>query len=130
MTKSRHSHARAKASDSDRRFALLVAMLIGPERPGGLHGQRKAGCRPENEERVRAGATGHNVRYVLFGSLALVITLFIIVWLVRPQAEIRHRKPEIRNRSRKASLSSGFWLRLPDPAGGARRKTEIGSRNA
>jgi hypothetical protein len=32
-----------------------------------------------NKERARAGETGHHVRYILFGSLALVIVLFIAV---------------------------------------------------
>ncbi len=35
-----------------------------------------------NKERVRAGVTGHNVRYVLFASLALVVVLFVAVELV------------------------------------------------
>jgi hypothetical protein len=99
MTKSRRSRARTlaelEASDSDRRFALLVAMLV-PERAreartrsGGATQEREVSMDNErpvvderNEDRVRAGVTGHNVRYVLFGSIALVIILFIIVWLV------------------------------------------------
>jgi hypothetical protein len=32
-----------------------------------------------NKERVRAGVTGHNVRYVLLASLALVVLVFIAV---------------------------------------------------
>jgi hypothetical protein len=33
----------------------------------------------DNEERIRQGETGHHVRYILFGSLALVVVLFILV---------------------------------------------------
>jgi hypothetical protein len=36
----------------------------------------------QNKDRVRAGVTGHNVRYVLIVSLALVIVAFLIVGLV------------------------------------------------
>ena len=88
--------AELESSDSDRRFALLVAMLIGPERleakargPGGKAQERELAMDNErpvvnrrNEERVRSDVTGHNVRYMLFGSLALVIIAFIIIWLV------------------------------------------------
>ena len=35
-----------------------------------------------NKERVRAGVTGHNVRYVLIVSVALVIFLFVLIDLV------------------------------------------------
>jgi Flp pilus assembly protein TadB len=39
----------------------------------------------ENKVAVRAGSTGHNVRYVLIASCALVIAAFIIIALfVRP----------------------------------------------
>jgi hypothetical protein len=31
------------------------------------------------KDRARQGVTGHNVRYVLFGSLALVVIAFIAV---------------------------------------------------
>ena len=38
-----------------------------------------------NEEAVRAGSTGHHVRYVLIASCALVIIAFAIITLfVRP----------------------------------------------
>lgn len=38
-----------------------------------------------NKERIRSGVTGHNVRYVLIASVALVIVLFILIALfVRP----------------------------------------------
>lgn len=38
-----------------------------------------------NEERVRAGETGHHVRYILLISLALVVGLFVLVAVfVRP----------------------------------------------
>lgn len=33
----------------------------------------------ENKVRIRQGVTGHNVRYVLFASCALVIVLFILI---------------------------------------------------
>lgn len=33
----------------------------------------------QNEERVRAGETGHHVRYILHISLALVILLFVLI---------------------------------------------------
>ena len=39
----------------------------------------------DNEDRVRQGVTGHNVRYVVIGSVALVIVVFIVVAaVVRP----------------------------------------------
>ncbi|HXE23370.1 MAG TPA: hypothetical protein VN637_13020 [Roseiarcus sp.] len=38
-----------------------------------------------NEEAVRAGSTGHHVRYVLIASCALVIIAFILIaLLVKP----------------------------------------------
>jgi hypothetical protein len=38
-----------------------------------------------NKDRIRAGVTGHNVRYVVIISCALVIVAFIIVaFIVRP----------------------------------------------
>jgi hypothetical protein len=39
----------------------------------------------ENKTAVRAGSTGNNVRYVLFGSIALAIVAWILVeYFVRP----------------------------------------------
>jgi hypothetical protein len=38
-----------------------------------------------NKERIRAGVIGHNVRYVVIASLALVILAFLIV-----AAVVRH----------------------------------------
>ncbi len=39
----------------------------------------------DNEDRIRRGVTGHNVRYVVIVSLALAIAVFVIVAaLVRP----------------------------------------------
>lgn len=35
-----------------------------------------------NKDRVRAGVTGHNVRYVLLGGCALVIAAYIIIYYV------------------------------------------------
>jgi hypothetical protein len=32
-----------------------------------------------NEDQIRAGETGHHLRYILFGSCALVIILFIAI---------------------------------------------------
>jgi hypothetical protein len=38
-----------------------------------------------NKDRIRAGVTGHNVRYVLIVSCALVIVAFtVIAFVVRP----------------------------------------------
>jgi hypothetical protein len=38
-----------------------------------------------NKDRIRAGVTGHNVRYVLIISCALVIVAFVIIaFVVRP----------------------------------------------
>jgi hypothetical protein len=38
-----------------------------------------------NKDRIRAGVTGHNVRYVLIISCALVIAAFIVIaFVVRP----------------------------------------------
>ena len=34
-----------------------------------------------NQARVRAGATGHNVRYVLIISIAIVVVAFIAIYL-------------------------------------------------
>jgi ABC-type proline/glycine betaine transport system permease subunit len=39
----------------------------------------------DNKTRVRAGATGNNVRYVLIGSVALAVLAWILVeYFVRP----------------------------------------------
>ena len=35
-----------------------------------------------NKNRVRAGVTGHNVRYVLFAGCALVIIAYVIIYFV------------------------------------------------
>ena len=38
-----------------------------------------------NQDRVRQGVTGHNVRYVLFGSMALVVIAFAAIYIfMRP----------------------------------------------
>jgi len=34
-----------------------------------------------NENRVRAGVTGHNVRYVLFASVAILVAGFIALYV-------------------------------------------------
>jgi len=76
-------------SERDRRFAFLIVMMS----PAGWRGRRRPLLRREtimdsheqpvvteaNKERVRAGVTGHNVRYVLLASLALVVLVFIAV---------------------------------------------------
>ncbi len=102
----------ARISERDRRFALLVLMMSSMRARGetvntgfsrsarGNQGiarwRRLMPARREkvmdpneqpivtgdNKERVRAGVTGHNVRYVLFASLALVVVLFVAVELV------------------------------------------------
>jgi hypothetical protein len=87
------------ATERNRRFALLVAMMtprgrvrrprsaaddfvkeqersMSDERPIVTEG---------NKDRIRAGVTGHNVRYVVIASLALVILAFIII-----AAVVRH----------------------------------------
>lgn len=35
-----------------------------------------------NKDRIRAGVTGHNVRYVVIAGCALVIVAFIIIYAV------------------------------------------------
>jgi len=35
-----------------------------------------------NKNRVRAGVTGHNVRYVLLAGCALVVVAYIIIYFV------------------------------------------------
>jgi hypothetical protein len=77
-------------SERDRRFALLVWMTSGGRRnrpPQRTFHKPEAAMDPDqqpvvteaNMERVRGGVTGHNVRYVLFGGIALVIVLFVLV---------------------------------------------------
>lgn len=34
-----------------------------------------------NKDRIRAGVTGHNVRYVLFASMAIVVVAFAAIFL-------------------------------------------------
>ncbi len=67
-------------TERDRRFALLVFLMA----PGRLaRSPTEAIMNPEEQPvvterssvRVRAGVTGHNVRYVLLASLALAIVL-------------------------------------------------------
>ncbi len=36
----------------------------------------------KNEDRIRAGVTGHNVRYVVVIGIALVVIAFIIIYAV------------------------------------------------
>lgn len=46
-----------------------------------MDGEEQPVITEANKDRVRAGVTGHNVRYVLFGSVALVIVAFAAVAL-------------------------------------------------
>jgi hypothetical protein len=82
-------------SERDLRFALLVDILSsGRRRRTGrrrIHSSFRreyamdANERPivteANKEKVRAGATGFGMRYVLLGGMGLVIVLFIAVAL-------------------------------------------------
>jgi hypothetical protein len=81
-------------SERDRRFALLVSMMSPGRRRGGRRMSiPEASMEPDeqpvvseaNKERLRAGVTGHNVRYVLIVSVALVIFLFVVIDLVMRQ---------------------------------------------
>jgi hypothetical protein len=88
------------AIERDRRFVLLVAMMTPRRRVRRLGGRAADDLAKEqertmsderpivtegNKERIRAGVTGHNVRYVVITSLALAILAFIIV-----AAVVRH----------------------------------------
>jgi hypothetical protein len=81
-------------AEKDRRFALLIAMIRNPRRwpklrgrgrSSSIEGQERAMSdeRPVvtegNKDRVRQGVTGHNVRYVVIISCALVIIAFVII---------------------------------------------------
>jgi hypothetical protein len=57
-------------------FALLAAILESGEI---FMDNESPVVTESNKDRVRQGVTGHNVRYVLFASVALVIVLFIAV---------------------------------------------------
>jgi hypothetical protein len=80
--------------ERDRRFALLVAMMIPAVhrrlpclKPANASTQARERTMSDdspvvtehNEDRIRQGLTGHNVRYVVIVSLALAITAFIII---------------------------------------------------
>jgi hypothetical protein len=95
-------------SESDRRFALLVDILSFGRRRGNRWLRVPPFSRTEfamerneqpivvdpnerpvvtdaNKEKVRAGVTGHGVRYVVIFGVALVVVLFIAVAaFVRP----------------------------------------------
>jgi hypothetical protein len=89
-----------EAPERDRRFALLVAMMIPGERRRRLRGAPfdRQNVAPEvamsderpvvtesNKDRIRQGVTGHNVRYVLIVGIALVVIAFVaIAALMRP----------------------------------------------
>jgi hypothetical protein len=97
--------------ERDRRFALLVAMMIPNERRRRSAGPRESSTTGEqramandgmsndgmptetdaserpvvteaNKDRIRAGVTGHNVRTVVIFSCAIVIVAFIIIYAV------------------------------------------------
>ncbi len=82
-------------SERDLRFALLVDILSSGRRRGTRRRVFRSHSEPEyamdsqerpvvteaNKERVRAGATGFGMRYVVIASVALVIVLFIGVAL-------------------------------------------------
>ena len=53
-----------------------------PDAPEYKEADRRSGPNQENTEGVRAGVTGHNVRYVLIFGLIAVIIAFAIVYLV------------------------------------------------
>ena len=83
---------RGALSERDRRFALLVVMIASRRRgraSRSLSPQPEAAMDPEQQpviteaskNRVRAGVTGHNVRYVVLASVALVVVLFVLVHL-------------------------------------------------
>jgi hypothetical protein len=46
-----------------------------------MDGEERPIVTEANKDRIRAGVTGHNVRYVLFGSVALVVVAFAAVAL-------------------------------------------------
>jgi hypothetical protein len=83
-----------RAAESDRRFALLIAMIRDPRRWPKLRGRGRSAIiegqevamsdeRPivteANKDRIRQGVTGHNVRYVVIIGCALVIIAFVII---------------------------------------------------
>ena len=94
--------------ERDRHFALLVAMMIPVGRRGlwrlspanaSTQARKRAMSdeRPivseDNQDRVRQGVTGHNVRYVVIVSVALAIIVFIMVAvLARPRAPKRRER--------------------------------------
>ena len=80
-------------SEHDLRFALLVDIMsfgrrrgprgrrsrLSPEEEAVMDPKERPVVSEANQERVRAGVTGHGVRYVLIFGTALVIVLFIAV---------------------------------------------------
>ena len=92
----------ATAEENDRRFALLVALMAPREprrrpdrraqplphpeqRENAMNEQERPVVSRANENRVRAGVTGHNVRYVLIVGVALVVVAFILIYaFMRP----------------------------------------------
>jgi len=90
------------ADENDRRFALLVALMVPRERrrrpdrqaqtlphpeqgENAMNDQEKPVVTRANENRIRAGVTGHNVRYVLIVGIALVVVAFVAIYIfIRP----------------------------------------------
>ena len=74
----------AQAGDRDRRFRpVRFPTLAKKERSMDAH--ERPVVTEENKVAVRAGSTGHHVRYILIASMALVILAWIVVEaLVRP----------------------------------------------
>jgi hypothetical protein len=74
-----------RAAESDRRFALLIAMIRDPRRWPKLRGRGRSASDERSvvtegdKDRVRQGVTGHNVRYVVIIGCALVIVAFVII---------------------------------------------------
>ena len=44
-----------------------------------MDGEERPIVTEANKDRIRAGVTGHKVRYVLFGSVALVVIAFAAI---------------------------------------------------
>lgn len=100
-TASAREKARA-ADEDDRRFALLVALMVPRERrrhpdrrarplahpehgENAMNEQKRPVVTRANENRIRGGVTGHNARYVLMVSIAIVVVAFVAIYFfMRP----------------------------------------------
>jgi hypothetical protein len=84
------------AVERERRFVLLVALLArggrgsrskrgraaqGPGRERHMDDERPV-VTEANKDRVRAGVTGHNVRYVLLAGCALVVVAYLFIYFI------------------------------------------------